>query len=325
MKALVVLPGSERRELSLAEISSPEPRPDDLVVAVRYAGFNRADLALSDSHYPTTGAPIAAGKELAGTVIGIGSECVGFQIGDRVMALSNGCFAQIAAVDHRLAIPLPDHLPITTAAALPAWYLTAHNALVTEGGIAAGGSVLVQGATTGVGLAVAQLAKLRGAGLILGVGRNSEKLARLAEVGFDAALQANSDWPAEVARLTEGRGVDVVVDMVGGETLNPNLVSLRLGGKMVAVGRLGGGKTILDLETLALKRLSIVGVTFRSRSLAERATIVEAFRRDVMESVSEGALSPVIDRIFAIEAFREARDYVMQDSHFGKVMLELPS
>ncbi|WP_334185514.1 zinc-binding dehydrogenase [Novosphingobium sp.] len=323
MKALVVVAESSARTLVLAELPEPVPGPDDLLVAVHHAGVNRADLALSASHYPSTAEPIVAGKELAGTVIGMGRDCRGFDIGDRVMALSSGCFAEVALADHRLTMRLPETIDFITAASLPAWYLTAHNALVTEGGMVAGADILIQGATSGVGMAVAQIAKLRGARRIIGIGRNQEKLARLAGIDVDLAIAARAGWHHEVVAATDGQGVDLVVDMVGGGVLQENLAALKLRGRMVAVGRIGGTKDMLDLEMLALKRLTIVGVTFRTRTIEERAAIVCSFQNDLLPAIAERSLLPLIDTVFSLDAFEEARDYVMRDDHFGKVVLQI--
>lgn len=321
MKGLIVDNGdSPRPRLVLTELPAPQVSDNELVVRVEMAGFNRADLALAADHYPPQ---TVAGSELAGEVIEVGRNCVGFKVGDRVMALSRGSHAEFATVDHRLAISIPEGIAWQVAAALPAWYMTAHDALINQGELRAGETVLIQGVTSGVGQAAAQLARLGGARTIVGVARSIAKLGRLADRVVDRGLLMDTDWPAEARKATNEQGVNLVIDMVGGGALTGNLQSLATGGRVVAVGRLGGSSDTLDIGMLALKRARLIGVTFRSRSLEEKIAIARAFATEVLPHVIEGRITPTIDRIFPLTAAAAAQELMQRNEHFGKVLLAI--
>lgn len=323
MKALVIDdtdPAAAR--LVLREVAMPAVGPGDLLVRVAMAGINRADLALSTTHYGANPTAIA-GSELAGEVVATGSECRGFEIGERVMALSSACFAEFVSVDHRLAVRVPDGMDWRGAAALPAWYMTAHNALISEGSLRAGEAVLIQGATSGVGIAAAQLARLFGAGTVVGVARSADKLRRLGEYGLDHVLTADCAWPQAAREATSGRGADLIIDMVGCCELAGNLNAAAIRGRIVAVGRLGGSRDTLDIAMLAYKRIRLIGVTFRSRSVDEKAEIARAFAASVLPAVVERRITPLIDSVFPFEEAQAAHAHVRRNAHLGKVLLEV--
>ncbi|MET4204377.1 MULTISPECIES: zinc-binding dehydrogenase [unclassified Bradyrhizobium] len=321
MKGLIVdTSASLHPRLVLAELPAPQVGDNEVVVRVEMAGFNRADLALTADHYPPE---TIAGSELAGEVVEVGRHCVGFKMGDRVMALSRGSHAEFAAVDCRLAVPIPEGVSWQVAAALPAWYMTAHDALFNQGELRAGETVLIQGVTSGVGQAAAQLARLGGARTVVGVARSNAKLRQLVDTVVDLGLLMETDWPAEARKATEGRGANLVIDMVGGGALTGNLQSLAISGRLVTVGRLGGSSDTLDIGMLAFKRARLIGVTFRSRSLEDKAAIARSFATDVLPHVIEGRLMPRIDRIFPLSAASAAQTLVQRNEHFGKVLLAI--
>ncbi|TWB87822.1 NADPH:quinone reductase-like Zn-dependent oxidoreductase [Bradyrhizobium macuxiense] len=260
---------------------------------------------------------------MAGEVIEVGSACFGFSAGDRVMGLTPGCYAEQVCIDHRIAIRIPDKIDWKTAASLPAWFMTAHNALVTEGNLRRGEAVMVQGAASGVGIATVQLARHFGASRVIGVARSLAKLERLKPFGLDVALVAEDDWPGSVRRVTDGNGVELVVDMVGGGALNGNLESAALRGRIVAVGRLGGAVDQLDINLLAFKRLKLIGVSFRSRTITERAAIAQLFANQIVPEIADGGLSPVIDAVFPLADVAAAHEYLKSNAHFGKSLLEI--
>lgn len=322
MKALVIDDTGHAPRLALRQLPQPEPGVGELLVRVRMAGINRADLALSKHHYAINPLGIA-GSELAGEVVGMGDGCPGFAIGDRVIALASACHAERVCIDHRLAIHVPDSMCWQTAAALPAWYMTAHNALMTEGRLRVGESVLIQGATSGVGIATAQLAKRFGAAVVFGVARSADKLQAVAAQGVDVGLTADSAWADAVNDATGGRGVDLIIDMVGGGALGGNLRSVAVLGRIVAVGRLGGANDTLDIAALAYKRVHLMGVTFRSRSVEEKARIARAFATGVLPWVCDGRIRPLIDRVYPLAEAEAAQEHVRRNAHFGKVLLEV--
>ena len=321
MRAIIIQGAGADARLVEADLPAPEPAATELVVRVAFAGLNRAELNLANSdHFKGQAVP---GGEFAGQVVGMGPDCRGFALGDRVMGLGRGSHAEQACIDYRLAMKVPAGLDLRTAAALPACYMTAHNALCTEGGLQAGEAVLVQGAASGVGIAVVQLARLFGAGRVIGVGRSAEKLERLRNEGLDEGVVAEGAWHERVVAACGGGGADLIVDMVGGGALSGNLASAALKARIVAVGRLGGQSDMLDINTLAFKRLRLIGVSFRSRSLEERAEIAKAFERAVLPAVASGAFCPVIDRVFPLSEVKAAHDLLRRNAHFGKTLLEI--
>lgn len=320
MRAITIVGAGE--EARLVEDKAPCPTPGDheLLIRVAYAGLNRAELALTNNDH-LKGSRIPGG-EMAGEVIAMGPDCRGFAIGDRVMGLGRGSHAEQACIDHRVAIKVPAGLDLRLAAALPACYMTAHNALRAEGALQPGEVVLVQGASSGVGIAAVQLARYFGARCVIGVGRDAEKLKRLRSEGLDEGIVAEGNW-AERVVAASGGGADLIVDMVGGGALAGNLASAALQGRIVAVGRLGGQSDMLDLNLLAFKRLRLIGVSFRSRSIEEKATVAQAFAREVLPAVLDGAVRPVIDRIFPLTQVATAHELLRRNAHFGKTLLEI--
>ncbi len=322
MQAIVIDDSAGSPTLLLSEVPRPSPGPSELLVRIAAAGVNRADLRLSADHFGGNRHGIAGG-ELAGEVVEVGGATTGFAVGDHVMALAPASYAQFAVVDFRLAMAVPVGIHLVSAAALPAWYLTAHNALATVGALRAGETVLIQGVTSGVGIAALQLAQFLGAGKVIGVARSREKLARLAEAGLDRAVESGADEVEQVLAATGGRGAGLVIDLVGGGALSHNLASAAIGGRIIAVGRLGGSTDTLDINLLALRRLTLKGVTFRSRTLEERSAVARAFATEILPAVAEGRLRPIIDRTFPLDRATDAHQHVRENAHFGKTILEV--
>lgn len=322
MKAICVVAGDDGATLSLQDVDTPAPGPRELLVRVRAAGVNRTDLRRTQQHFDAPAGPDVAGLEMAGEVVAVGGQVSRFGIGARVTALTRAAYAEYAVVDERFAVPVPASMSWEEAAALPVWYMTAHDALVTNGGLAPGGTVLVQAATTGIGVAAVQIARHLGAARILGSSISVDRLPRVAEhglhVGYDPRREPTE---AVVERETGGRGVDIVVDMVGAGVLAENLKAAALGGRIVSVGRMGGFTDTVDLDLLALKRLSLVGVTFRTRSPAERERVLAAMLRDLGPGLADGTLRPPVDRSFPLAEALAAQEYMKQDRHFGKIVL----
>lgn len=322
MKAVVVVPGPKGPTLELQDVSAPVPGASELLVRVRGAGLNRADLRRVQSHFATSG-PQVAGLEMAGEVIGMGGEVKGWKVGDRVMGMTHGCYAEQAVVDYRVALKVPTQLSWAEAGGLPTVYLTAHDALVTAGGLTRGGAVLVQGVTSGVGIVSVQLAKALGASLVIGTSRSTARFERLAALGMDHGIDSKTqDVVTLVNQHTSGRGVDVVVDMIGGGALAANVASSAIPGRIVSVGRLGGMTDTVDLNELARKRVSLVGVTFRTRSIADKQKLNERFMADLGAQLSDGRLRPIIDRTYPLAQALAAQEYMASNAHFGKIVLE---
>jgi NADPH:quinone reductase-like Zn-dependent oxidoreductase len=300
-------------------------------VRVRAAGLNRADLFMRAGTYVVgTGAaagaspprPVTAGGELAGEVVAVGEGVTGWSVGDRAMAQGAG-YAELAAVDARLAMPVPPALSWEEAGALPVALLTMHDALVTNGRWAVGESVLVHAVTSGVGVIGAQLALYLGAPLVLGTSRTPEKRERLAVLLDDERFVAlhPADLVRVAAEATGDHGVDVTIDNVGASVLAGTIAASAIKARIVQVGRLGGRTGTLDLDELARKRISLVGVTFRTRTMDERVAVARAAWADLADAVADGALRPPIHERYPLDDALAAQDALARDEHLGKIVL----
>ena len=325
MRAAVIDPSAGT--LVMTDLPAPSPRPGQLLVRVRAAGLNRADLAARAGTYVvgTTARPVrptTAGAELAGEVLAVGEGVTGWAVGDRVMAQGAG-YAELAVVDARLALPAPPTLSWEEAGALPVALLTMHDALVTNGRWAPGDSVLVHAVTSGVGVIGAQLALHLGAPLVLGTSRTPAKRERLAALLADARFAAidPSDLVGVVQERTDGGGIDVTIDNVGASVLAATLVAAAIRGRIVQVGRLGGRTGSLDLDELARKRVSLIGVTFRTRTVDERVEVVCAAWADLAQAVAAGVLRPPIHATFGLDDAEAAQEALARDEHLGKLVL----
>ena len=327
MQAIVIVSSADGGTLECRDVPEPTPRPGELLVRVRATGLNRADLAQRRGAYPrpATGGDSAlniAGLEAAGEVAGLGEGVTGFALGDRVMAMCAGGYAEYTTIDHRLAVRVPERLSWEEAAAVPVAYMTEHDALITNACLQAGESVLVHAASSGVGVAAIQIAKLWGAKPVMGTSGVTEKLAALASQGLDRGINYRTENFAEaVLAATNGAGVDVVIDHVGGPHFHDNMRCMALRGRLVSVGRLGGKMGELDLDFLALRRLHLIGVTFRTRTLAERIAVTQRFAADLLPALADGRLRPLINRVFPLRDALAAQDYMASNGQIGKIVL----
>ncbi len=334
MRAAIIDPN--RHSLVVTEVPDPEPGPGELLIAVRAAGLNRADLAVRAGGYvvstsraasnarPST--PTIAGAELAGEVVAVGADVSGWRVGDAVMAQGRG-YAELALVEAGLAIPKPSSLSWEEAGGLPVALLTMHDALVTNGRWQPGDTVAVHAATSGVGVVGMQLALHLGAPLVFGTSRTPAKWPVLSAALGSAVEQGRAvmvvpgDLATRSATLTADRGVDVIIDNVGAAVLEASVASMAIKGRMVQVGRLGGRIGSLDLDELARKRISLIGVTFRTRTRAERLEVVQAARRELTNALDAGALRPVIHRVYPLDEALTAQDDLARDEHVGKLIV----
>ncbi len=309
--------------LEIRDIPQPEPKASELLVKVRAAGLNRADLAAArgkGGHGPV-GATI--GLDWAGEVVDAGGEVKGgFKPGDRVMCAGSGGYAEYAVCDWGRAVRIPDALTFEEAATLPVALGTMHDALVTNGRLRAGESVLIQGASSGVGLMGLQIAKLLGAHPVIGTSTNGARRSRLAEFGADLAIDTgDANWPDEVLRATNGRGVNLIIDQVSGQVANGNLKAAAVLGRIVNVGRLGGGKAEFDFDLHAMRRITYIGVTHRTRSVDELREETRAMWSDLADAVAARRLHLPIDRTFPLDQAAAAHARMRNNEHFGKIVL----
>jgi NADPH:quinone reductase len=314
MKAGVASPNG----VVIADVPEPKPGAADLLVRVKAAALNRADLGAAKGD--SGGKPV--GIEFAGEVVSVGSDVRGFSIGDRVMCHATGSHAEFALSDYRRALKIPDAMSFEQAATLPVGLNTLHDALVTAGRMKAGDNVLIQGASSGVGIVGLQMAKLLGAGLVVGTSTNDARRARLKEFGADLALStADPDWPEQVRQATGGKGLDLTVDMLSGPTVNQTMRCTAVKGRIVNIGRLAGMKAEFDFDAHARLRIDYIGVTFRTRSIEEVHDILTRMRDDLWDHVAAGRIRVPIDRTFPLTEAGEAHAYMRANRHFGKVLL----
>jgi len=301
----------------------PELRAGELRIAVAATAVNRADLMQRRGLYPPPpGASPILGLECAGRVLELGPGATGFAVGDRVMALlAGGGYAEEACVDAGSVMPVPAQLSLVEAAAIPEVFLTCHLNLFQLAQVPAGGSALVHGGGSGIGTAAIQLLREAGVRSIVTAG-SAEKCARCLELGADAALDySKGPFAPAVLEQTGGAGVDVALDSIGAPYLEQHLACLRVGGRLVLIGLMGGAKAELNLAMLLMKRLSIIGSTLRTRPVAEKAEIVRGFRARFGEALERGRLRPIVDRVMPLAEAQAAHDRVESSAHFGKVVL----
>ena len=323
MKAAVVTANG----VEVREVPAPVPLASQVLVRVRACGLNRADLAVAagHSHGAVGGLGTIVGMEFAGEVAAVGAEVRHVKPGDRVTCSGAAAYAEFAVADWGRVIPLPSaSMSFDDAATLPIALQTMHNALVTVGGLRKGESVLIQGASSGVGIMGLQVAKHMGAGLVIGSSTNATRRAKLGEWGADLTVDtADPGWADEVIAATEGKGVHLIVDQLSASVANANLKAARVLGRIVNVGRLGGSKGEFDYDLHAMKRISYIGVTFRTRSLEEVREINRLMRTDLWEAAAAGRLRLPIDRSFALDEVVEALAYMKANRHFGKLVLRV--
>jgi putative PIG3 family NAD(P)H quinone oxidoreductase len=324
--AVITAPGGP----DVFEIQSrplPTPGPDDLLIRVRASAINRADLLQRIGRYPAPpGVPAdIPGLEFAGEVVAWGASVTGWAVGDRVCGLvGGGAHAEYLVTHARTVARVPDGLDWRIAGAAPEAYITAYDAMVLQAGLQPGERVLIHAVGSGVGLAAVQLVRALGS-TAYGTARGAPKLEAAREAGMAAGVQPGEGaWIADaVAGWTGGAGVHVVVDLVGGDYTAGSLAAMAPRGRLMLIGALAGSKATMDLRLILGKRLTIRGTVLRSRGLAERIEVTEAFARDVLPLLADGRLSPRIDATFALERIGEAHALVEGNGTIGKVALTI--
>ncbi len=309
---------------AIADVPEPSPTGAQIMVKVRACGLNRADVGMSKGHIhgAAGGAGAVLGMEWAGDVVELGPDATNVKIGERVMGSGGGGFAEFALTDHGRVFPIPAAMTYGEAATLPLALTTMHNAIVTNGALQAGQSVLIQGASSGVGLMALQIAKHKGAKLVIGSSTNAERRTRLKDFGADLAIDSNdAGWVDQVLKATDSKGVDLIVDQVSGKTANGNLAATKVLGRIVNVGRLGGTHGDFNFDLHAARRISYIGVTFRTRSIEEIRDIFANVRSDIWPAVESGKLKLPIDRAFPFAEIGAAFARMEANQHLGKIVV----
>lgn len=327
MKAIIIDEALPDRPLRYTDVPEPMYGKYDLLIGVKAAALNRADLRRAATHFAASDIKISlpvAGLEMAGEVVALGSHVSGYAVGDRVMAMAGGAYAEQTVIDYRLALPVPSSMTWDEAAATPITFVTAHDALMNAASFKKGESVFVQGASSGAGIASVQIARLKGATHVFGTAGSPNKLERLRTLGCDVPINYHrEDFVAVIREHTQSRGVDIVIDLVGSHTAQGNVDATAICGRIVCVGRVAGAEATMNLDEFSRKRIRMTGVTFRTRSMEERIAAVRSFRDDVLPALEEGAIRPVIDSVYSLREAAVAQERLRANQHFGKIILKV--
>jgi NADPH2:quinone reductase len=311
---------------SITDVAKPSPTGTQVLIRVRACGLNRADLGMTKGHVHGSagGAGTVLGMEWAGEVAEVGPDTSGIRIGDRVTGSGAAAFAEYTLADHGRLFHIPAGMSFEDACTLPVAITTMHNALVTNGALQEGQSVLIQGASSGVGLMALQIAKFKGAKMVIGSSTDAERRGRLKDFGADLAIDSkDAGWVDQVLKVTDGQGVDLIIDQISGPVANQNLKATKVMGRIVNVGRLGGTHSDFNFDLHAARRIHYIGVTFRTRSLQEIRDIFSAVRADIWPAVESGKLKLPIDKVFAFAEIGKAFERMEANQHLGKIVVTL--
>ena len=324
MRAAVITEPGGPGVFKVQEIEDPIPGSDDVLVDVKATALNRADLNQREGNYPAPSGirSDVPGLEFSGVVAKVGSGVSGLSSGDKVFGLlGGGGYATRVITHHLMAMPMPPNLDFAQAAAVPEVFFTAYDALFNHCGLEMGESVLIHAVGSGVGTAALQMAHHAGA-KVFGTAGSGDKLAKAAELGLDVGINYNEQDFAQVVKdQTNGAGVNVILDVIGQPYWDRNLEALSLWGRMVLVGLMGGGKAEVNLGALMPKRLRVHGTTLRTRTLEEKISVTQQFKKHVLPLIADGRIRPVVDRTFPLESVIEAHEYMESNANFGKIVL----
>ncbi|MBM3139735.1 MAG: NAD(P)H-quinone oxidoreductase [Chloroflexi bacterium] len=324
MRAAVITRPGEADVFAIEEVDEPDCGPEDVLIAVHATALNRADLLQRRGRYPGPAGTRddIPGLEMAGVVERVGERVTAWRAGDRVMALlGGGGYAARVSVHERLLMAIPEGLECVQAAAIPEVFLTAYDALVRQCELAVGESVLVHAAGSGVGTAAIQLAAAASC-RVFGTASSAEKLEQARALGLDVGINyREEDFSEVIARETGGRGVEVVLDVIGAPYWEGNLASLAVQGRMVIVGTMGGGSLEVNLGALMGKRLRVHGTVLRARPIEQKAQLTQEFARRALPLFASGRLRAVVDRVFALDEAAAAHRYMESNANFGKIVL----
>jgi NADPH:quinone reductase len=310
----------------IIEVAKPSAKGAQVLVRVRACGLNRADLGMTKGHAHGSagGVGTVLGMEWAGEVAQLGPEAKGVKVGDKILGSGGAAFAEYTLADHGRLFRTPSNMNFEEATTLPIALTTMHNAVVTVGALQAGQAVLIQGASSGVGLMALQIAKLKGAGLVIGSSTDATRRGRLKEFGADLAVDSSDPgWVDQVLRATSGEGVDLIVDQISGKVASQNLKATKVKGRIVNVGRLGGTHADFNFDLHAARRINYIGVTFRSRTIEEIHEIFDEVRKDIWPAVESRKLQLPIDKVFAFDDIGKAFERMEANKHLGKIVVTL--
>jgi NADPH2:quinone reductase len=323
MKAIVLEnPGPDYR-LVFNEIPTPAPGKHEILIKVAAAGVNRADLHQAHGGYPPPpGAPQTLGMEVSGHVAALGEDCGPYKIGDAVCALlGGGGYAEYAVAQTPAVLPLPPSLDPVAAAALPEALFTAWTNVMDAGRLKSGDTLLIHGGTSGIGVAAIQMFSSLGHAVFATAG-SAEKCQLCEQLGARRAINYKTeDFVAVVKTLTDGKGVDVILDMVGGDYVQRNMDAAAVWGRIVNIAYQDGARVALDLNPMLRKRLTLAATTLRARTVAEKGAIRDALAETIWPLVGDGKIRPVVDRRFALGEAQKAHEFMEKPGATGKILL----
>jgi NADPH:quinone reductase-like Zn-dependent oxidoreductase len=311
---------------AITEFAKPSPKGTQVLVRVRACGLNRADLGMTKGHAHGSagGVGTVLGMEWAGEIAEVGPQATGFKVGDRVMGSGAAAFAEYTLADNVRLFRTPSNMNFEEACTLPIALTTMHNAVVTVGALQPGQTVMIQGASSGVGLMGLQIAKLKGASLVIGSSTDATRRGRLKEFGADLAVDSSDPgWVDSVLQATSGEGVDLIVDQISGKVASQNLKATKIKGRIVNVGRLGGTHADFNFDLHAARRINYIGVTFRTRTIEEIRDIFDEVRKDIWPAVESRKLQLPIDKVFGFADIGKAFERMEANKHLGKIVVTL--
>ena len=325
MQAIVLRGYGDPSVLQFEDIPLPQYGRDEILVDVRATSLNRADLLQRMGFYPD---PFPSevevpGMEFSGRVVAVGDRVKLWNVGDEVMGIvSGGAYAEQLAVHERQAMRIPRNVSLADAAAIPEVFITAWDALVLQGGLTSGRWALVHAGASGVGTAAVQICKAIGARVIATC--STAKVDAVTALGADVVVDYTSqDFVETVKQATDGKGVDVILDVIGGEYLDRNVACIAVRGRIVQVGVMGGGNTPFNLGALMPKRASLTGTVLRARPLEEKIALSQRFSSEITPLFESGLLRPVIDRRYPFRAIAEAHAFMGANGNVGKIVIDI--
>ena len=327
MKAVVLRSYGGPEVLTFESVPEPEPGPDEVLVAVRATALNRADLLQRMGAYPDPrrGLDIEIpGLEFAGTVRSVGRRVTRWTVGDQVMAIdAGGAYAEFVCTHERQLMPVPTGVSLADAAAIPEVFLTAWDALVLQGGLTSGRWALVHAGASGVGTASIQIAKAIGARIAVTCSVGKADACRA--LGADLVIERSPhDWASDLVAAVPS-GVDVILDVVGGDEIDRNLRVVATRGTIVQVGLMGGASTTVNVGAIMAKRVRWIGTTLRARPIEEKVGVTQRFVAEMLPLFEDGRLRPVIDSRFAFDDIARAHDYMASNANTGKILIDITS
>lgn len=325
MRAVVLRSHGGPEVLTIEDVPEPVPGPEEVLVDVRSTAVNRADLLQRMGFYPNPypEALEIPGLELAGTVRALGERVRHWHIGDEVMAITGGGgYAERAALHERQLMAVPRSVPVEDAGAIPEVFITAWDALVVQGGLTSGRWALVHAGASGVGTAAIQIVKALGGRVAVTCSAGKVEVCR--SLGADLVIDYGwRDFVTEVAEATGGRGVDVVLDVIGGDYVDRNVRSCRVGGRIVQVGVMGGGATKVDVGAMLPRRITLIGTVLRARPIEEKIAISQRFASEMLPLFDDGRLRPVIDSRYPLDRIADAHTRMGDNANAGKLVIDV--